>query len=73
MPSSSPAVTLLAGVLHCSPLPYRVLNLVSHWLLICNGFHSVLMCDNHLVGLLYPGRIIVTALKSSDPQFAEGL
>lgn len=55
----------------CSPLQHKVLHLVSHWLLICNGFRSVLMCDSHLVGLLYPGRIIVTALKSSDPQFAE--
>uniref|UniRef100_A0A5F7ZUK3 Uncharacterized protein n=2 Tax=Macaca TaxID=9539 RepID=A0A5F7ZUK3_MACMU len=73
IPPSSPSTTLLAGVLRCSPLQYRVLNLVSHWLLICSGFRSVLMCDSQLVGLLCPGRIIVTALKGSDPQFAEGL
>uniref|UniRef100_A0A9L0SV82 Uncharacterized protein n=1 Tax=Equus caballus TaxID=9796 RepID=A0A9L0SV82_HORSE len=72
-PSSSPSITLPAGVLHCSPLQHRVLNRVSHWLLICNGFRPVLMCDSHLVGLLCPGRIRVTTLKSSDPQFAEGL
>lgn len=73
MPSSSPSTTLLVDVVHCSPLQYRVLNLLSHWLLICVGFHFVLMCDSHLVGPLYPGRIIVTILKSSDPHFAEGL